>query len=434
MLGTPIPKAPEMPEMPEEESVQEQTSIQVAAADPQVSKPASSRAIIGQAALIWLASRIMYCILTYFAVLLTLGRRTGASFAPDRLVALWEKSDVTWYLRLSAGGYATDSYRAAFFPLYPGLTEVVTVLIGGNPHRLAAAMIVSNLGTLAACIGLALLAAHEFGNSTAPTAVRVMLAYPLALFLFAGYADSLLVAFCVFALYFARRGSWRWAAVCGFLAGLTRPTSVILVLPLLWEYGRQQGIWQLLWHKQWQALFVRLRPATLGNWLLVVICVPAAIGLYALYLWRTFGDPLLFVHLQASAWHRHLLSPWHLLALAVTSWQSVPTWGFAHAYMLVDEAPVVIFIILTYFVARRLPVMYTIFMLGVLFTAVSSPIVDYTFHFAAAGRYLLPSIPIFLLLGHWVRKHPWLDQLIIGGGIALQAVLVVYFLTSGPLI
>jgi hypothetical protein len=50
------------------------------------------------------------------------------------------------------------------------------------------------------------------------------------------------------------------------------------------------------------------------------------------------------------------------------------------------------------------------------------------------GRYLLPGVPIYLLLGLWVSRRPWLDQLIIGGGMALQAMLVVFFLNGGSLI
>ena len=53
---------------------------------------------------------------------------------------------------------------------------------------------------------------------------------------------------------------------------------------------------------------------------------------------------------------------------------------------------------------------------------------------AAAGRYLLPAMPLFLLLGRWVRRWPTLDTLLIGGGFALQAIFTAYFLTGGYVI
>ena len=399
----------------------------------------------------WLVSRLLYAILTYAAALLTLGSANHREeFAPDRLLTLWQRWDVNWYLSIAAGGYTNNPYRAAFFPLYPGLTAAVTAVIGGASHRLAAAMIVASLGTLAVCIGLGLLAEHEFPSdsrkestaqgsavatpaSISSSAVRVMLAYPLALFMFAGYADSLLVAFSVFAIYWARSRRWRWAAVAAFAAGLTRPTAIILVLPLFFEFGAAHGFWQMARPSRWRQLLSRLQPRALGTWLLVTAATPLAIGLYATYLWRLFGDPLLFAHLQSIAWHRQLLAPWQVVKLAAITWQSTVPWGYDHTMMLVDELPVVVFAFLTCVIARRLPLIYTLLMLGVLFTTVATPMVHSPLPFAAAGRYLLPAVPVYLLLGYWVRQRPWLDQLIIGGGMALQAVLLVFFLNGGQL-
>jgi hypothetical protein len=405
---------------------------------------------------IWLVSRLLYVILTYAAVLLTLGSAYhNEAFPPNLLLSMWQRWDVNWYLSVAAGGYVHSAIRVAFFPLYPGLTALLTAVIGSG-QRLAAAMIVASLGALAACIGLGLLAEREFpiyssssdklppqgsdvaspaATPTASAAVRVMLAYPLALFMFAGYADSLLVACCAFALYFARCRRWYWAAVVAFAAGLTRPTSVILVLPLFFEFGAAHGLWQLVLHARWRELLHRVcSPSLLGTWLLVTVATPLAIGLYAVYLWHLFGDPLLFMHLQATAWYRSLLPPWQIVKLAASTWHHAISWGFVRARMLVEELPVVIFAFLTFVIARRLPLTYTLLMLGVLFTSVATPVVHGQFPFEAAGRYLLPALPVYLLLGRWVQRRPWLDQLIVGGGMALQAILIVFFLNGGLLI
>jgi hypothetical protein len=401
---------------------------------------------------IWLVSRLLYFILTYTAALLTVGgANRRQALTPDRMLTLWQRWDVNWYLSIAAGGYTNNPYRAAFFPLYPGLTAGVAAIIGGANHLPAAAMIVASFGTLAACVGLGLLANHEFPTapsrervaagaavaspaSTSSAAVRVMLAYPLALFMFAGYADSLLVAFSVFAIYWARCRQWRWAVAAAFAAGLTRPTAVILVLPLFFEFGAAHGLWLLAVRSKWRELPGRLNPHLLGTWLLVTAAAPLAIGLYAAYLWHLFGDPLLFMHLQSIAWHRHLLAPWQLLQVATSTWKEAVPWGYDHAMMLVDELPVVVFAVLTCIIARRLSLTYTLLMLGVLFTSVATPMVHTPLPFAAAGRYLLPAVPVYLLLGNWVRQRPWLDQLIIGGGMALQTIFIVFFLGGGQLI
>ncbi|HLJ81126.1 MAG TPA: hypothetical protein VKT52_06565 [Ktedonobacterales bacterium] len=406
------------------------------------------RTILKQAVLLWIATRAVYALITFYAITFTDGvSNPNASYSPSRLIGIWQQLDVTWYLSVAAGGYAPDVTRTAFFPFYPILVAIVTFLIGGAAHRLAAAMIVSNLSALAAFFGIGLLAAHEDNGDTgaARPAILMLAAYPLAFFMVAGYAEATLVALCVFALYFARRGQWRWAALCGFLAGLTRPTAIILILPLLWEFGRQRGIWQSIRQtlearkaKRWAALPKQLAPrmlGVLGEWALVVVAVPAGIGLYALYLWRQFGHPFTFVTLQTTVWQRQLVPPWQWIRLAVHAWRHMVPWSFAQARTLVDLAPLLVCIALTaVLIYQRWPVAYILYMLGVLYTAVSNPMVQNTYPLAAAGRYLLPAIPAFLLLARWTRTRPALRTALVGGGFAVQAILVTYFLHGGWLI
>jgi hypothetical protein len=181
-------------------------------------------------------------------------------------------------------------------------------------------------------------------------------------------------------------------------------------------------------------LVKRLRPRTVGSWFLVSAAVPLAIGCYALYLWHAFGDPLLFMRLQSTDWHRHLVPPWELPSILTRAWQQSVPWGYQQAHMLVDEVPVVFALLLTYGIARRLPLMYTFYMVGVLVTAIAAPVVIAPTPLEAAGRYLLPAVPMYLLLGAWVVGRPWLDQLIVGGGMAIQALLVVFFVIGGKLV
>lgn len=393
------------------------------------------REILKQAALLWVATRVVYTLITFLAAAFTAGQRNpSSSYSPDRLLALWQQLDVDWYLTVAASGYAQDVKRAAFFPLYPLLVALVTFFVGAS-HRLFAAMLVSNLSALAAFFGIGLLAAHEEQVDAARPAMLMLAAYPLAFFTVAGYADATLLALCVFALFCARRGSWRWAALCGLLAGLTRPTAVILILPLCWEYGRQRGIWRALGRRRWDELPRLLRLGALAEWGMVTAAVPAGIGLYALYLWRTFGNPLTFVTLQATVWHRQLVSPWAWIRLVAHSWRHMPAWSFEQARTLVDLGPLLICLALTLVLIRqRWPATYLLYMLGVLYTAVSDLKVTNLYPLAAAGRYLLPAIPIFLLLGRWTRTRPALQAGIVAGGFALQTLFIAYFINGGWLI
>ncbi len=391
--------------------------------------PLAVRAILVQALLVWAASRIVFMLLTYFAQLLTVARPAVAGTSlPVLSFGAWQKLDANWYLDIVAHGY-TYVGRSAFFPLYPSLVSLVHALFLGN-LLLFSGMLVSNLAALAAIFGLGLLAANEAGAEASAPTMRVFVAYPLALFTFAAYADGLLVACAVFALLFARRGMWFAAAGCAFLAALTRPTGIILTLPLVWEFGQQQG-W---WRGGWRAV-VAMRPVR--RWLelaAIVLAVPVAVGGYALFLLWQLGDALAFIHVQAKLWHRGNAFPWQTLALARHAFQASRFWSPRDARLWVDALPLLVIAVVALIGVRKVPFSFTLYMACLLVVSLISPKTDNGIPLAAVGRYLLPAVPVFLLLGRWIRTRPSLDTLIVGGGFALQAVFTVYFLTGGYMI
>jgi hypothetical protein len=304
---------------------------------------------------------------------------------------LWQQWDTGWYVTIAQRGYFTPQ-AAAFFPFYPLLIH----LAGGS---LAAALVISNLGTLGGLIAMAKLA-----DRAAPV-LRMALAYPFAFFLAAAYTEGLFLAFAAAALLWARDGRWYLAAGAAFLAGLTRNTGVILVLPLAWEAWRQAQIRGIL-----------AAPAPL-----------AGLGVYILYLWRRFGDPLLYVHAEHQYWHRELWGVWSTLGEA--GHRLVQNHG---GLLPVDLALVLFFLVVTLVAARDAPFAFTLYMLGVLYTAVALPQPAQHDLIPSAGRYLAMSIPAFLTLGRWVESRPAADLLLTGGGFLLQAGLLLTFLAGGP--
>jgi hypothetical protein len=409
------------------------------------SRPLQWRRIAAQATGIWLATRIALAAFTYLAVLFRAsGPRTHLTpFPPRTLFLSWQRWDALWYLRIAQQGYSTEQ-ATAFFPLYPLLVRIVAALTGG--HWLAAALVVANLGTLGGFIGLALLAAHEFGRPRAAwSAVYVAAAYPLAFFLAAPYTDGLFLAFAVFALFSARRGAWQWAALCAFLAALTRPTGVILVLPLLWEYGRQHAWWRLgRWREGWREGRLAAALRSRQSWRRVAVAagvlgaVPAALGLYMLCLWWRFGDPLLFLHAEQRYWSHATV------ATAITAHPAVAPhvapapqlsmWTYDLARSLVDIAPVVVFAVVTLLIIRRLPLTHVLYMAGLLALCIAAPRFDRLGIFVSAGRYLCAAVPAFMLLGRWAERYPWLHMLLVSGGFLAQAVLAEFFLMGGWLV
>ncbi|MBF6590525.1 MAG: hypothetical protein IVW57_08325 [Ktedonobacterales bacterium] len=447
--------------------------------------PVAWRRVVTQAAAMWLATRIAYALFTYFAVLF---QHSGpvtefTPFVPHALLASWQRWDAEWYIRIAQRGYWNDQ-PTAFFPLYPLLIKATTFVIG--QHWLLAAMLVSNLGALLALIGVGLLAAHEDSSEAAAyRAIRVAVAYPLAFFLVAPYTEGLFLGFAALSLYSARRGLWRGAALWAFLAGLTRPTSVVLVPALAWEFGRQQGWWMRvgqwlgrarqraawaalpqrlrvwaqpdLWRAGWYTMRIWWRDDAAwrqpswwwqGRWrtaprvraLIAAVgtigAAPAAIALYMAFLGLRFGHPLLWLHVQRIFWRRDAMPIISSVGGAIGQVFDMPPWTYWQARELVDLAPVLIFGLLTLLSVRRMPFAFTLYMVGLLYLAISTPVLDSPDPdmLISAGRFLVVAAPIFVLLGRWTERRPWLDLLLVSGGFLVQAILAAFFFAYGWLI
>jgi hypothetical protein len=394
---------------------------------------------------LWAASRVALALFTYATLLLHSGGSGQAATSSPALASAWLQWDAKWYVQIAQTGYFNDQ-SAGFFPLYPLLVHIVGMALGGD--YLAAALLVSNLGALGVFVGLALLAAHEFGSErTASYAVTMLAAYPLAFFFAAPYSEGLFIALVAFTLYGARTGRWRVAAACAFFAALTRPTGIILLAPLVWEYGSQSG-WWANWRsaESWRARLGaacvprnwRQRGGALGA-LLIVGAVPLGVALYMLFLGVRFGDPLLYVHAQQRYWnHVGPGAPSTPVSTGVAQPPAEPlsflTPSYEQARALVDLAPLVIFLILTIILVRRQPVMYTLYMVGLFALILASLRPDRLGFFVAAGRYLCAALPIFFWLGRWSETRPWLFMLLTSAGFLLQATLATVFLTGGWLV
>ncbi|MBF6591655.1 MAG: hypothetical protein IVW57_14175 [Ktedonobacterales bacterium] len=380
------------------------------------------RAVLMPALAVWAAVRAASLVLTLFAALLARG-----GLGPGTLLRQWNQWDAGWYISIAQHGYYSAT-SAAFFPLFPALTALVAVVVGGN--YLLAAMIVSNLGSLGAFLGLGLLAAHEEGTLTASTrAILAMAAYPLAFYLVAPYSEGIFLAFAIFAIYFARRGQWRWAAVCGALAGLSRPTSLVLLPALLWEYGRQQGWWRREAWRQgaWRGTFA-LR--ALGRAALALGALPLAIASYMLFLAVRFGDPLLYTRAQSATWHHTSMPIWQTFGLIFTSLLHPPASTLFRFIMVVDFSALAAVAAITIFWARRVPFSFTLYTVGLLYLLLSAPIPDRPEVVTSSARYLLTAFPIFLVGGHWMKGRPRAAVTLLAVGFVLQAAFMVWFLTG----
>ncbi|HEU5347211.1 MAG TPA: mannosyltransferase family protein [Ktedonobacterales bacterium] len=354
----------------------------------------------------------------------------------NRLV-LWQQFDANWYIHIAQNGY--DSHTTmAFYPLYPMLIRAVTFVMGDS-HSLLAAMLIANAGSLVAFIGLSLLAVHDSHNdSAAPRAVRALAAYPFAFFLFAPYTEGLFLGFAVVAFLCARRGAWKWAAFWVFLAGATRPTGAILVLALLWEFGSQHGWWQReRWRRDyWQPGRWRevsrglLQVKPMSDFIFVIGAMPLALGLFVLYSDKRWGLPLEPFQAQQHYWGRTVQPIWQTLAELMSQLASAPIGGRVQALILLDLGAVVLCAVVTLIAIRTIPFAYVIYMAGLIYISVATPILSSPSIIDSAARFMLVAFPVWLTLGRWFETRPWLDMFVVFVGISLQVIFALLFMSG----
>jgi hypothetical protein len=384
-----------------------------------------------QAAVAWLAMRVVYAVFTYLGVLFLkqgfdpVQMGLGGSTYPDALFEAWHHWDVDWYLVISNESYAPDAHRAAFFPLFPLLVNIFTSF-GGDPTRYPVAVLIANLGTLGAFVGIALLAAREKGGLAAQHSLLAFAAYPFAFFTAAAYPDGLFIALAAFALLFARREMWYAAAACALFAALARPTGIALALPLIWEFASRH----IVGPEGGGVRRLRVTWPEAAKGALIAAAVPLGVGLFALYLWSTFGDPFAFLRAQ-TYWAHSFVPPWDLPVLAWNSIGAQLEWSFNQSRVIIDIVPAVLFLGLTAAAARHLPASLTLYMACVLLVSLASPLVGAWNPFTSVGRYLMAAFPAFILLGDWSSRYPWVNALVLGGGFMLQALFLGFFLMGG---
>jgi len=376
--------------------------------------------------LVFALTRVLFLLLTYFGVILFNSVLHGPhpSYL-HRLLTAWNNPlshggwDTQWYLDIARRGYnwkrAAGTSPTAFFPLYPLLIRAV--VIATHRSYLVAALVISNLSFLAALVYLWRLAAWEAGRAVAIRTILYVAVFPTALFFFAGYTESLFLLLTVASFYHLRRREWLLAGLFGALASATRVTGVLLLIPLAYEYGRSHNF-------SWR----RVDWGVLG-----LVLVPFGLFAFMAYLSWTVGDALAFSHNQA-AWQK-ISTPWLWAGFLETVRQIVvvqPPASFFQAHNLIDGTLGGLFLVWTFFAARRLPASYTLYSVAFWLITLSEPAMagGYPVPLISLSRYILALFPIFLYMGMLGRHRAFHDTyLVLAGG--MLALLTVQFIQGG---
>ena len=373
-----------------------------------------------------------YFLLTCLYLLYTFTLKTPAAPVPHSLAAwgisfttTWRHWDTYFFLHVAQFGY-TDQGLAAFFPLYPALVYLVALPLG--QHYTLAALLVSWVCSWGAYHAFYRLVEREYGERTARRALLFLACSPLSIFFFAPYSESLFLLVSIGAVERARSGRPWQAGLLGALGILSRPTGILLLIPLGWECARR-GVWLKV--SNW-----RVKISLHSAWLSLAL-IPAALVGYMLYLHLITGNALAFLKGE-SLWQRHFTLPWNVVGLFAIAFQRA---GQAHApelyainildLLLVLPLPALVLYCATR--RRALWLGAAFYQLALTLMLVSVPTYPATLPYEvllSTQRFMLPAFPIFLLLGQIGEKRPRLSWFLLAASLLILIFNTLRFLSG----
>jgi hypothetical protein len=272
------------------------------------------------------------------------------------LFGVWERFDTLWYLQIAAHGYNRPD-AVVFFPLYPSLIRVVSLLI----PPMAAALLISTLAAFFLFWGLQELLIGDQPQALVDQSAFLCAVWPASFIFFAGYSESLLFALIVWSLGMARRDRWVAAAALGLAAALTKAVGVVVAVPLL-------------------VMAVRHRKATA---LPVVLVLLGPAGFLGYLHWTGHGA---LTSAYGQYWRTSMALPW------TTLWVSVETLVHApNPILILNLAFVISGCVLAALSRLRIEyLLYSAAAIGVLLCKETTPPLQ------SMMRYLLIIFPIFV--------------------------------------
>lgn len=280
------------------------------------------------------------------------------------LMGVWQRFDTFFYIHIASHGYDAAEFTV-FYPLYPTLIRLLSPVAGS---QLAAAVLITTIATFFLIWGALRLLELDLTRRDAFRAVLLWMLWPDAFVFFTGYPDSMLLAFTVWSLYFARKGNWRAAGGTAFLAGLTKSLGCFTALPLIWIGWKQRDR---------RSIFAALAAA-------------AGPALYQLWLHHS-GFPSPSSVYQAH-WHTAVAAPW---TTAIDALQSLTRGG--DGMLFLNVSALVCATVLS--LSRRIALEYRIYSIAAILLFLTKR-TDHVLE--SSVRYSLCALAAFPVLAQWL--------------------------------
>ena len=362
---------------------------------------------------VYIAVHLAFLLLTYLATLFTLGDFSITTLRLHTLLTSWFRWDSGHYTSIATSGY-TQSYKTAFFPLFPLLERGVSFL---THDPFVAGLLISNLAGLGMLLVLYRLVEEDFDAERAYRTAIYLSVFPTAFFFAGAYNESLFLFLAILSFYAMRRGNWWLAGLSGALAILTRSAGLALLLPFFYEYARRHDF----------------KPRLIRFDILAGALIPAGLCIYALYCYFQFHDALAFSHAQ-SAWHRYLAPPWQGIISAFTWILHHSILSFYSIHNVIDLGAcllVLLLLILSFVGPWQLPRdrwSYGIYAVGIYLLVQLYPSAN-TVPMAAYSRYMLEVFPAFITLAA-IGKNRQFNFYYLAIALTLLAFMLLQFLTG----
>lgn len=285
--------------------------------------------------------------------------------------------DAAFYRSIAEHGYRSFDGSLRFFPLVP----VVTRIVGWVTGDAVALVLVANASAFVLAVLLARLVRRDLHDEVAvDRAVWLVAIAPSAAVLVLGYAEATFMALAVATFLGLRSRRWWVAALCGYLAGLTRPLGALLTIGAAVEAGRG-----------WRGASTRERIERS----IAVVAPAAGTGTFLAWVGARYGDWLEPLHLQQRGIARGgFLDPARALRHSAQE-----LLGRHHVGTGLHFVWALGFLALLVVVARRLPASYTAFAGTGLLLVLSSHNLD------SLERYALSLFPLVVAGAVLIRSE-----------------------------
>jgi len=293
------------------------------------------------------------------------------------VVSLHARWDSFWYLDIAKNGYSIEYnpwglYNIVFFPLYPFLIRILSFFTTGN--LILAGWILSSTFLLLTLFYFFKLVKEFHPETNHYLPIIFLLVFPTAFFFNAVYTESLFLFLSLATFYYGLKKNFLYAGIFGLFASLTRVTGILLFIPLIWEYLRNNNF--------------KLK-SIINQKILPIFLVPLGTFSFFLYHYFKFGNFLLFFEVQKNWGRAFTLQKGHF------DFFSNP----AIVNFILDVVFIVFVFIILFFVFKKLRTSYGLYMLTTIAIALS------TGTFMSIGRYILVLFPIYILLASIKNQH-----------------------------